>query len=200
MRTLTRVPVWMWVVATGSAVGAGVAGIYSSGWVEDAPSGGGTTLPAGPEVVLVFFGSESCGYSRLPMTKAAVEEAKRLVAGQAAEAGVRFLAHGVSNDLDPEVGMEFLRRVGRWDENSLGRGWANEMVMRHLFDEAQIGVGTPEVIVLRRNLSYDLGPDSLVVGYHSSGEREIIRLTGAREIRDWISRGDPLDLGPDSVW
>jgi len=152
-------------------------------------------FPSGPEVVFMFFGSAACGPAGAETTVEVVGRARDLVEAQAQEQGFRFVAHGVAQNWDQRKGMTYLERFGPWDQVSLGRSWANSLVIRYLFSDSTNTAGTPGIAVVLRTLEVELGPDSLLVGYEATDEQTLQRVTGAQAIQMWVRRGAPVPFG-----
>ncbi len=162
----------MWVagaaLAAGGAAGVvlGSAGLMPAVDVEVAfPAveareyrpGSVTASEAGYEIALVYLGSSTCGWSNLPEVSRAVKDAKRLVAGRARDAGMRFSAVGIALDADASLGWGHLRKAGRFDEVSTGMGWANSGADKYVFGALAGPASTPQLLVVERLVN--TGPD-----------------------------------------
>ena len=144
---------------------------------------------AGGEIILVYVGSSRCGWSNTPELPDLVDRAKRNVARQAAEMGMRFAAVGISRDVSAERGLRYLARFGRFDEVMSGRGWANIGVQKYIYGEMP-GLGaTPQIIVVSRGLNYDLTGHVTIVN-----ESVLTRRVGLEEISEWAFEGANIDV------
>lgn len=136
------------------------------------------------EIVLVYLGSASCGWSNLPEVTRAVREAKILVAGNARDSGMRFSALGIALDVDASRGWSHLRKAGLFDEIAAGKGWANSGADKYVFGTLAGPASTPQLLVVQRSLS--TGPGGRP---NEESERILVRKTGSNAILSWVSEG-----------
>jgi hypothetical protein len=93
---------------------------------------------------------------------------------------------GLGHDLDELV--EMAGRFGQFDELVIGHGWTNLGAMRYVWRDFPAEGATPQVVVTRRDLRYNVA----VRGIDVPGERVVRRLIGLPEILSWASRGYPV--------
>ena len=136
------------------------------------------------EIVLVYLGSSSCGWSNLPEVSRAVRDAKVLVAEHARNAGMRFSALGIALDVDASRGWAHLRNAGLFDEIAAGMGWANSGADKYVFGKLAGPASTPQLLVVQRSLSTGLGGRP-----KAESERVLVRKTGSNAILGWVSEG-----------
>lgn len=136
------------------------------------------------EIVLVYLGSSTCGWSNLPEVSRAVRDAKLLVAGHARDSGMRFSALGIALDADASRGWAHLRKAGSFDEVAAGMGWANSGAEKYVFGTLAGPASTPQLLVVQRSLS--TGPGGRPM---ADSERVLVRKTGSNEILNWVSAG-----------
>ncbi len=146
------------------------------------------------EIVLVFLGSSSCGWSNLPEVSRAVRDAKILVAGHARDSGMRFSALGIALDVDASRGWAHLRKAGSFDEVAAGMGWANSGAEKYVFGTLAGPASTPQLLVVQRSLS--AGPGGRP---KAESERVLVRKTGSNAILSWVSQGAAYEGRPGEV-
>ncbi|MYC99293.1 MAG: hypothetical protein F4X13_08495 [Gammaproteobacteria bacterium] len=146
------------------------------------------------EIVLVYLGSSSCGWSNLPEVSRAVRDAKILVAGHARDAGMRFSALGVALDADALRGWAHLRKAGLFDEVAAGMGWANSGADKYVFGALAGPASTPQLLVVQRSLG--TGPGGRP---KAESERVLVRKTGSNAILSWVARGAAYEGRPNEV-
>ena len=146
------------------------------------------------EIVLVYLGSSSCGWSNLPEVSRAVRDAKILVAGHARDSGMRFSALGIALDADASRGWAHLRKAGSFDEIAAGRGWANSGAEKYVFGTLAGPASTPQLLVVQRSLRTGLGGRP-----EAEFERVLVRKTGSNAILSWVSQGATYESRPSEI-
>ncbi len=189
----------VWIAATVFAVGSGVGitlatmGLMPTVDIEltvpayearEYRPGSVTSTSTGDEIVLVYLGSSSCGWSNLPEVTRAVRDAKIHVAENARNAGMRFSALGIALDVNASRGWAHLRKVGLFDEVGAGRGWANSGADKYVFGSLAGPASTPQLLVVQRSVSTAPGGHRKV-----ESERVLVRRSGSNAILRWVSRG-----------
>ena len=192
-----------WIAATVFAVGAAggaalaAAGIMPTVDIELAvPAreareyrpGSVSATGTGDEIVLVYLGSSSCGWSNLPEVSRAVRDAKLLVSEHAQNAGMRFSALGISLDMDAARGWAHLRKAGLFDEVAAGMGWANSGAHKYVFGPLAGPASTPQLLVVQRSLSDGPGGSP-----KAESDRVLARHVGSSAIVRWVSQGGAYD-------
>jgi hypothetical protein len=146
---------------------------------------GSVAVPgAEDEIVLVYLGSSSCGWSNLPEVSRAVRDAKVLVAAHARNAGMRFSTQGIALGVDASRGWAHLRKAGLFDEIAAGMGWANSGADKYVFGNLAGPASTPQLLVVQRSLG--TGPGGRP---KAESERVLVRKTGSNAILSWVSEG-----------
>lgn len=185
----------MLLVGVGSLVVA--RGMVSLGWVPrlqldawwawptEELGNGPTTDGEGPQLALVVVMSPSCAWCRDESLSAAVRVVRHELAEVATEQGWSFVVIGVAQTHDPDEGVKFLRRFGRFHEISSGRGWMNSLLIRYVHQDFRGSAATPQLIVLRRELKVNPGRGVEV-------ERVVRRVVGAAAIAAWAGAGAPI--------
>ncbi len=148
----------------------------------------------GPQLVMAYVGSSTCGWSNTPGLPHAVESIKLQLAKYAKERGWSFKAVGVALDWSPELGFEHLTKFGRFDEISAGYNWGNTFAARYLWSDDTTEPMTPQVLVYKR--FYVAPKDSTDELYF--GERDRLLLVtkpGRQAIVEWADSGAVLPEG-----
>ena len=141
------------------------------------------TRDPGEELVFVVVGSSACRWSNSDQFEKVVREGRTAIQRVADQRGVGFAVMGISQDARPEQGIEYLRRFGRFDEISVGRGWRNAGILKYIYGDFPGIAATPQVLVLGRTLVREGGQWTL------ENERVLIRKIGVTEIDRWIEGG-----------
>jgi len=151
----------------------------------------------GGELVLVFLGSSTCGFSNLPRFPARIHDIKLSLSKRAADLGLSFVAIGLALDWNAETGFRYLRKFGRFDEILVGRNWFGTGAEKFIWEEFPGEPATPQLILLYRVLPGSKSGDSAPSGRFES-ERVLLRLSGIVKIDGWVRRGMPLPgLSPE---
>lgn len=136
------------------------------------------------EVVLVYTGSSSCGWSNVPELPGLVERLKRDLRAWSTDRELEFMAIGIARDINVSAGLRHLDSLGSFDEVMAGRSWANVGVQKYVYGELAGPGITPQVVIILRRIDY-----------HSTGkvviesERVLARMEGLGEITDWTVTG-----------
>jgi hypothetical protein len=152
-------------------------------------------LEPGEQLVMVYIGSSTCGWSNDPALPGAVEELKVRLSQDAVERGVSFKAVGVAVDASPDDGMEHLSRFGKFDELAAGYGWANSSAARYLGSSGAARLATPQIVVLTQVLVVPDGADTDVLDEHffrETGQSLLAAVAGTDRILQWAD--SPLKL------
>lgn len=107
------------------------------------------------EIVVLAFTSSTCPWAQRDSFRITLE---RLVSAASAYAAsqpvpMRLVVAGAGLDESPEVGLAALRRLGSFDEISVGRGWLNPQAVRFGFRDFKHVIGTPGIVVYRREVT-----------------------------------------------
>ncbi len=137
----------------------------------------------GEQLVLLFVGSSTCRASADPELPHGIETLKLRLAEYAEERSLGFRASAISVDWVPELGLDFLKPFGAFDEVSVGGNWTGHSLIRQTWDHGLNPV-TPAVYILRRTLVVEgdslnldrLGLDDERVLVHRQGAQSIGRL------------------------
>ncbi|RME20760.1 MAG: hypothetical protein D6800_12840 [Candidatus Zixiibacteriota bacterium] len=157
-------------------------------WAQEASYVPRHENPQGDELVVVYISASNCESCLRDDFKTALETMKRLLAEQASNAGLGFVAQGVALDWDVDAGYQFLKAFGAFDEIVVGRNWFNIAANEYIWESGDTIPLIPQVLVFLRETS--LAPERV-----SFGPRRIIgRYLGDTTIVAWVQRGAPVDL------
>lgn len=140
----------------------------------------------GSEVVLIYIGASTCGWSAVPELPDLINRLKLALLEQARAEGKNFSAMGIARDAIAVDGWRHLQKFGRFDEIATGHSWANVGIQRYLFGEIAGPAATPQVLVVERNISSEYGHISV------EDERLLLRKVGVDQISKWTAAGAPL--------
>lgn len=144
---------------------------------------------SGAELVLIYIGSSGCVYSNKPDLPDKIDQLKSLVQSKATESGRGFATIGISRDWDVERGLAHLAKFGEFDEVMTGRSWANEGIMKYVWESSYGEPATPQVIIIDRFLSTDNSAGS---HFKMLNEEFVLRKVGPEAIQDWLDLNAPL--------
>lgn len=139
----------------------------------------------GDEIVLVFIGSSTCGWSKLPELPAAFSKIRAAVQEATTQDGKTFVAVGVAPDISVDAGIDFLSRFGPFHEVLVGRSWLNRGALEYVWQTHPGPAATPQLVLLSRELSVDSVPGGSVPSI--SAEKVIKRWVGAPAMLEAVS-------------
>lgn len=146
----------------------------------------------GPQLVMTYFGSSTCGWSNEAALPDAVEDIKIELARYAQRRGLAFKAVGVALDWVPERGLDHLAEFGQFDEVSAGYNWGNGVALRDLWANPPPTIATPTIVVSQRQFIAPLDSTD-VLDFGERERRNLLRKTGLDEITEWAQAGAPLE-------
>ena len=147
-------------------------------------------LSSGAELIFVYIGASTCGWSNVPELPGLMEQAKEAVWSAAEETGANFGSVGISRDRIVDRGLDHLKKYGRFDEISTGRGWVNMGMLKYVYGTMPGRAATPQLLVVSRVLSREGGQTNVL------NERVVVRKVGFDDMRDWVEAGTPLPSLP----
>jgi len=152
---------------------------------------------AGPQLVMIYFGSAHCGWSNDRAIPGLVERIELTALQRADSLGWSFEAIGVAVDWVPREGLEHLRKTGEFDEVAAGANWANALVMKYFGERQPDPVATPQVLVVRRNVVKPTSAEG-TFNYSAHNEQVLVRKLGVFELQRWVEDGVPIPGLPAS--
>lgn len=145
--------------------------------------------PGGGELVFVYIGSSGCGYSNHDELPQMIDQLKSLVQSTASVNDREFIAVGIAKDWKTENGLEHLSKFGKFDEVMAGRSWANEAIIKYVWEGSYGETATPQIIIIDRFLAVT---SSQGANYEIRDEKLLARHVGTGAIRQWLDLGAPL--------
>ena len=144
-------------------------------------------FPGVPETMLVFIGSSTCGGSNYPGLENAIRRLRERLREEASARGETFSSMGIATDFPVQPGVEYLERLGPFDEIMAGRSWLNTGSLKYLYG-ADLGgrVVIPQILIVRRVLVEGTGGIIEV-----STEKTLFRKSGGEEIVRWVNLAYP---------
>jgi hypothetical protein len=187
-RRLQSAAATMVMLAVMTAI-ATAAGYQTHKWLMDSRGAGET--PAGwpdaeSQIVLVFIGASTCAFSQPASVKRALEAAEETLARLAQHGGLRVKKIGVSVDISVAKGIEYLTRVGEFDEVLIGGGGTN--IGFEFFAATVLGgpLVTPQILIVERH------PRSLGQNPDGGMFHVRVRVAGGSEVERWGAAGAPV--------
>ena len=159
---------------------------WSSGMEREGGYVASADIAAGEEITMVYIGSAACGWSNHADLPDAIEDIKTALLASSEGQGIRFAAVGIARDAFVIDGLRHLGSFGRFDEVMAGRSWANTGIQKYVYGAVPGPAATPQVLVLRRQFSYESGHVSIV------DEQAIARVIGLDRILEWADAGASL--------
>lgn len=147
----------------------------------------GENIHPGLERIAVLISSRDCIGGRDPRFKPGLQAALRLLAEQARRDGAGFSATGVAIDWEPDSGAVYLGRLADFDQWVVGRNWANDAVVRLVWQDSGAVPGVPQLIVFEREIHSEAPtPARRGGGLGFSSPRVMHRFVSAYEIATWV--------------
>lgn len=140
----------------------------------------------GRQLLAIYFGSPTCGYCVHAPFIASIRRAGALIQRQAAALGLTLHWSGVAVHWSAAEGIEYLAKLGPFDEVCAGAMWWNTSVAHHLYGSRPPAV--PTLVVYERTIEADATHALQLRDQH-----ELLRLTGSKAIEEWIAIGAPVD-------
>lgn len=138
------------------------------------------------EVVAVFISMADCCDALTRDLRAPVDSVRSILKRRALRANESFRMVGVSLDWEPEVGWNYLRQFGAFDEVAVGSNWFGLHPEVLIFSGAEIEASIPQIVLYERTVALgDARP--------TFGPRRMLRaLRGRDQIVAWLNAGAPL--------
>ena len=106
--------------------------------------------------VVILLGTSACHFGNDTRFKTAFHTIAAAVGQRAHDQSHTLLRLGVAMDDDVNVGADWLRSIGDFDEFDVGGNWLNNAVVGYLWDSRALP-GIPQVVILRRQIHRTLG-------------------------------------------
>lgn len=145
------------------------------------------------QVVVLAVTSSSCGFAARDSFKLALFNLMSAVRAYAQNVmpNAEVQLSGVSIDHDPEVGLAALRKLGAFDEMSVGRSWLNSQVIRFGLRDFPHRLATPSVVIFARRVtthqkSIEVGLDSILARADGAAGIEQLRWRVTNRIGEFV--------------
>lgn len=116
------------------------------------PSAIADSLGVRQQVVLVYVGDVDCSACRSADFRESLRALLLALREEVEGHGQEFYPIGISLSRDSRAGVRHLLGLGNWAEISIGGGWLNSFVHKHVWSRGG-DASTPEVLVYRREVS-----------------------------------------------
>ena len=138
------------------------------------------------EVVAVFISMADCCDALTKDLRGPVDSVRSILTRRALRANEAFRMVGVSLDWAPEVGWNYLRQFGDFDEVAVGSNWFGLHPEMLIFSGAQVEPSIPQIVIYEHTVALgDAKP--------AFGPRRILRsLRGRDQIVAWLNAGAPV--------
>lgn len=156
-----------------------------------APVNSDSQPDTGPQLVFVYVGRAACGWCQRPETKLIVAEAVRSLRARADSTGLVFSAVGVGLDSQPTASLDHLREIADFDQLLVGGGWGSEAALRFVWGEFGGSSGTPQVLLIGRNLARS---GQMTSYFTATQEQVLARYVGLYELMDWAESAYGADF------
>lgn len=140
----------------------------------------------GGELVLVYIGSEFCGFSNRPDLPKIIDGIKREIKRKSDRINYSFTTIGIAQNIRVHDGLTHLSKFAPFDEISTGRGWLNESLQKYVWKDIPGNAATPQVIIIKRKID-PIREKSKSVSIEN--EQVLIRKTGYKSIKRWHNNG-----------
>ena len=141
--------------------------------------------PTGHELVMVYFGSTTCGPCRSPEMPRLLDSLKLMLQRQATSEGRQFRAVIVALDWAPDTGLVLAREDGKWDEVNTGRNWFGLGAAQFIWADSTVTPALPQILVYDQEMT--LGA-RVTVG----PPRVRMRIHAEDAIARWVRQGAPI--------
>lgn len=138
------------------------------------------------EVAAVFIGMADCCDVLTRDLRGPVDSVRSILRTRALRANENFRMIGVSLDWEPEVGWNYLRQFGQFDEVAVGSNWFGLHPEILMFSGAGVDAAMPQIVIYERTVALGDGKPTF-------GPRRILRsLRGRDQMVAWLNAGAPL--------
>lgn len=174
-------------------VGGLVLGMMAHGRLHPASDPSVTARLAEPgldQVDVVILVSSSCAASQR-LDPSWVEDLRSTLLARGVREGVSVSIVGVAVDQSWTRGIDFLRRVGTFDEVRSGRDWWGSGAVEFMYRDLAGPTAIPQVVVVKRQVTMRGDLADLQFGE----DRLLARKVGLDELWAWQERGFPVFIG-----
>ncbi len=145
----------------------------------------------GKELVFVYIGSSTCGFSNDESLPALIERVKVELHRKAQAHGLDFSAVGVAIDWHVPHGIKHLEKFGLFNEIMTGENWQGTGARQHFGGSLSGESSTPQVLAYVRSIQGG-GVERSDQYYHESDKHLLARKIGLDGISQWAELGLPM--------
>lgn len=195
-----------YAVASALQLGAPAAPAPHPSASAEAPSDSSDEPPAtarnpfaashGTNLIAFVITASDCGWATQPTIVEAVGRIRGELGSRYGDSFAQVKVVGVALDQDVEVGLDFLRRLGKgetknsFDQVIVGGSWLNEQIVKFVWRDGVAETASPQVLVVERTIDTSHYLSSSTIGVGS--DRIVANPSGNRRILEWIDEGMPL--------
>lgn len=143
----------------------------------------------GKEIALIFFGCSTCSAATEDRLQAVLKELTANIREKAKQSGHGFTTIGISNEVNIDQGLSYLKNMANFDEISVGNSMANRAIQFYVwetFDDPLSGA-TPQVILTERIYREMTNGIESVLSKEIESERILLRRIGHDAIGDILN-------------
>jgi hypothetical protein len=138
------------------------------------------------EVAAVFISMADCCDALTKDLRGPIDSVRTLLRTRAIRAQEAFRMIGVSLDWEPEVGWNYLRQFGAFDEVAVGSNWFGLQPEILMFSGAGVEASIPQLVIYERTVTFDQVKPTF------SPRRLLRSMHGRDGIVAWLNAGAPL--------
>lgn len=134
---------------------------------------------------LVVIGSSGCVFSNSEESITMIKNIKKKFREIAAHQNKKAVFTGISLDLNPTYGIQYLNKTGPYDEITTGLSWYNSGILRYIWDVFEGEAATPQIIITRSNFNVRSAGEEIGEIEHS--EQMLGRFVGINDMRSFLT-------------
>jgi hypothetical protein len=147
------------------------------------------TYPKEQRIVLIYIGSSSCYACNIEDLPTIIERAKIQLAEKIDTANTSYSVKGIAKDWRINNGLKHLKKFGMFDQIETGDSWANDGIIKYVWQQYPGEPATPQILVVHRSMNLADGEGER---FSIEEERVLVRKVGYEEIRLWTEQGNPI--------
>jgi hypothetical protein len=118
-------------------------------------------ITEGEYIQLVYMGSSTCGYCSDSL-HLSLSNLKNEFSKLSEQGSIRFYSTGISADIDPDIGYNFLKKSGPYDEFIIGGSWYNMGFERYVWNKFGLEGFIPKILILKLNFNTKSGTQGIM--------------------------------------
>lgn len=145
------------------------------------------SLQGGEEIAFIFIGASSCPAASKGDVISTVRTAKKAVGNRLDSLELSYTTIGVAKDWSTQEGINYLERLGKFNQITVGGNWMNMAIMKYVHDGISGQAATPQLLLVHRKVRGIEAPT-----FSIEKETLLLRKVGVNEIMRWASSGYPI--------